>query len=78
MVTLLQLFGEINTKTALYFWKTYPSPEHLDGKPAEELYQELRAVASNNRLSKAELIFECIQSDGNTKRDYQETETLLQ
>ncbi|KAF1084895.1 Transposase [Sporotomaculum syntrophicum] len=42
-----KFFCEIDRKTALYFWKTYPSPGHLKGKTAEELRAELKAISSN-------------------------------
>jgi len=70
-------FCNIDTKTALYFWQAYPSPEHLTGKTAEELYQEFRAVTPNVRLSKAELILECVRTDGNTRRDYQDSRDFI-
>ena len=61
----------------MYFWETYPSPEHLKDKTAEELYEEFRNVARNVSISKAELILECIQNDGNTRREYQETRDFI-
>ena len=70
-------FCKIDTKTALYFWQTYPSPEHLKDKTAEELYEEFRTVTANVRLSKAELVLDCVQNDGNTIREYQETRDFI-
>jgi len=37
-----KFFSEIDGKCALYFWKTYPSPAHLENKTAEELTGELK------------------------------------
>ena len=33
-----KFFSEIDGKCAMYFWKTYPSPVHLQEKTAEDLY----------------------------------------
>ena len=41
-----QFFSDISRATALYFFMEYPSPEHLQGKTAEELAEELEAGAS--------------------------------
>ena len=49
-----KFFSEIDRKCALYFWKNYPSPDHLQGKSAEELTEELREISKIFRLSKAE------------------------
>lgn len=72
-----KFFSEIDRKSALYFWKTYPSPMHLRDKTAEDLTAELRAIASNISKSKAALILECIQNDGDTLRDYQSSRDLI-
>lgn len=72
-----KFFCEIDRKTALYFWKTYPSPGHLKDKSAEELTGELKAISPNTLQSKAELILECIHNDGNTIRDYQESRDFI-
>ncbi len=72
-----KFFCEIDRKTALYFWKTYPSPGHLKNKSAEELAGELKAISPNLLKSKAELILECVQNDGNTIRDYQASRDFI-
>jgi len=72
-----KFFCDIDRKTALYFWKTYPSPGHLKNKSAEKLTGELKAVSQNTLKSKAELVLECIQNDGNTIRDYQESRDFI-
>ena len=72
-----KFFCDIDRKTALYFWKTYPSPGHLKNKSAEELTGELKAVSQNILKSKAELILECIQNDGDTIRDYQDSRDFI-
>ncbi len=72
-----KFFCEIDRKTALYFWKTYPSPGHLKDKSAEELTGELKAISPNTLQSKAELILECVQNDGNTIRDYQASRDFI-
>ena len=55
-----KFFSEIDGKCALYFWKNYPSPVHLQGKMPEELTAELREISKIFRQSKAEFILECI------------------
>lgn len=37
-----KVFSEIDGKCAIYFWKTYPSPVHLEEKMAEELTMEFQ------------------------------------
>ncbi len=37
-----KVFSEIDVKCAIYFWKTYPSPVHLEEKMAEELTMEFQ------------------------------------
>lgn len=51
-----KFFCEIDTKTALYFWKTYPSPVHLQNKTASDLHAEFKDIAAQTSISKAELI----------------------
>lgn len=72
-----KFFCEIDRKTALYLWKTYPSPGHLKDKPAEELQGELKAISSNISKNKAEMILEYIKIDGDTVRDYQESRDFI-
>lgn len=68
-----KFFSEIDGKCALYFWKNYPSPVYLQGKMPEELTEELREISKIFRQSKAEFILECVRSDGNTARDFQDS-----
>ena len=72
-----KFFCDIDRKTALYFWKTYPSPGHLKNRSAEELTTELKEIASNFSRSKAQLIMDCVQNDGDTIRDYQESRDFI-
>lgn len=72
-----KFFSEIDLKTSLYFWQTYPSPVHLQNKSAEELAAELKEKARNYPKSKAEFILDCIKNDGDTIRDYQETRDFI-
>lgn len=72
-----KFFCDIDRKTALYFWKTYPSPGHLKNKSAEELTGELKTISPNILKSKADLILKCIQNDGNTVRDYQDSRDFI-
>ncbi|GLC79556.1 IS110 family RNA-guided transposase [Lacrimispora brassicae] len=72
-----KFFSEIDGKSALYFWKTYPSPAHLQGKLAEELTEELREISKIFKLNKAEFILECVKADGNTTRDFQASRDFI-
>lgn len=72
-----KFFSEIDLKTALYFWKTYPSPTHLQNKSADELFAELKKIAANFAKSKVELILDCVHNDGDTIRDYQESRDFI-
>jgi len=77
IISYRKFFCEVDWKTAVYFWKTYPSPGHLENKSAEELAAELKAIASNFSKSKAVLILDCIQNDGDTFRDYQDSRDFI-
>jgi transposase len=72
-----KFFSEIDRKSALYFWKTYPSPVHLRDKTAEDLTAELKAIAANFSKGKAALILDCVQNDGDTARDYQSSRDFI-
>ena len=72
-----QFFCEIDRKTALYFWKKYPSPIHLQNKSADELYTELKVIARVTKKEKADLILDCVQNDGDTKRDFQDSRDFI-
>ena len=47
-----KFFSEIDGKSAMYFWKTYPSPLHLQGKTAKELTEEIREISRIFKKSK--------------------------
>ncbi|RUS43596.1 IS110 family transposase [Cohnella sp. AR92] len=67
-----KFFTDLTGKTALAFWKEYPSPHCLKDVPVEDLAEFLRKH-SNNCLTvgKAMEIVGCIESDGDTKRGNQ-------
>lgn len=72
-----KFFCNVDSKQALYFWKTYPSPSHLKGKTVEELTAELKEVSKIVIKGKAEMILESVQKDGNTLRDYQDSRDFI-
>ena len=72
-----KFFSEIDGKCAMYFWRAYPSPVHLEGKTAEELTAEFKEIARITKKDKAELILDCVQNDGNTIREYQESRDFI-
>ncbi|AKG37645.1 IS110 family RNA-guided transposase [Paenibacillus durus] len=69
-----KFFSEVEGKTALAFWKTYPSPYTLKDMSEEALAAFLRKY-SNNGLShkKANEILTLIDADGDTYRDFQQS-----
>ena len=72
-----RFFSEIDGKSAMYFWKAYSSPLHLQGKTAEELTVEIREISKIFKKEKAEFILECVGNDGNTFREYQESRDFI-
>ena len=71
-------FGDISRATALYFWLKYPSPEHLQGKTAEDLEVELRPISHNNcSIKRAEKILGLVRTDGQTAREHQESRAAI-
>jgi len=72
-----KFFSEIDRKSALYFWRTYPSPGCLMGKTAADLTTELKVVAPNFSKSKAALILDCVTNDGDTAREYQASRDFI-
>ncbi|WP_282022939.1 IS110 family transposase [Priestia flexa] len=73
-----KFFSEVDGKTALAFWKQYPSPSSLDGVSVKTLTTFL-LEASNNTCSvkKANEILKLIKEDGHTGKEYQETRDFL-
>lgn len=71
-------FSEVDGKTALAFWESYPSPSHLEGETVEDLRKFLLEV-SNNACStrKAEQILTLVQADGEVKREYQTSRDFI-
>ncbi|MCL1792194.1 MAG: transposase [Peptococcaceae bacterium] len=72
-----KLFSAIDGKTAMYFWKTYPSPGHLKGKSADELHSEFQSVVRGSKKDRAAKILDCVRDDGDTFRDYQESRDFI-
>jgi hypothetical protein len=72
-------FYDIDGKTALYFYKTYPSPVHLRHKCADELEDEFKSLMrrGGTKKGRAAKILECVQSDGDTHRDYQDSRDFI-
>ncbi len=73
-----KFFSEVDGKTALAFWKQYPSPSSLDGVSVKKLTTFL-LEASNNTCSmkKANEILKLVKEDGHTQKEYQETRDFL-
>lgn len=73
-----KFFSEVDGKTALTFWKRYPSPSCLDGVGLKQLTTFL-LEASNNTCSvkKATEIIELVKTDGLTEKEHQDTRDFL-
>jgi transposase len=74
-----QFFYDIDGKTSLYFYKTYPSPIHLRYKSADELEDEFKNLMrrGGTKKGRAALILDCVQNDGDTHRDYQKSRDFI-
>lgn len=71
-------FSEVDGKTALAFWQSYPSPSHLEGETVEELRTFLLEASSNAcSTRKAEQILSLVQADGEMKREYQTSRDFI-
>ena len=68
-----EFFANIDSNTALTFFKNYPSPSTLQNTTVEELTNELHKL-SNGRVNSAKVseIWEHIKTDGNTETEYQD------
>jgi len=67
-----KFFTVLDRPTALYFWGTYPSPQHLQGVTVEQLAGELRPISHNQCSTKrAQLILDLVEKDGETVREFQ-------
>lgn len=73
-----KFFSEVDGKTALAFWKRYPSPSCLESITLQELTTFL-LEASNNTCSvkKANDILKQVKEDGRTAKEHQETRDFL-
>lgn len=73
-----KFFSDIRGKAAMCFWRTYPSPKHLENVSVEELAEAMR-LASRNSVStkKAKRIKELIETDGKTTDGFQEERDML-
>ncbi|MED4907660.1 IS110 family transposase [Brevibacillus centrosporus] len=73
-----KFFSQVDGKTALAFWRKYPSPSCLKGVGVDELANFLYKK-SNRYLStkKAEEILSLVEQDGDTSKDYQEANDFL-
>lgn len=73
-----KFFSDVNSKTALAFYEKYPSPKHLQGVTDKELAEFLRKPSHNScSTRKAKEILGIVESDGDTKREYQESRDFI-
>jgi transposase len=73
-----QFFSVFDCKTALEFWRIYPSPSKLNGVTPEEL-AEFLSIPSKGifSLKKAKQILELVEADGDTTTELQETRDFI-
>lgn len=72
-----KFFSEIDGKSALCFWENYPSPEHIRNTTPEQVYKTLKAINQGLKMERILEIFEMIESDGNTRKDFQEERDFI-
>ncbi|EOV9529174.1 IS110 family transposase [Bacillus cytotoxicus] len=73
-----KFFSEVDGKTALAFWKQYPSPSCLEGVSIKQLTAFLLDVSHNTcSVKKASDILKLVKEDGHTMKEYQETRDFL-
>ncbi|WP_079506430.1 IS110 family transposase [Mesobacillus jeotgali] len=73
-----KFFSEVDGKTALAFWKRYPSPSCLEGLSVKQLTTFLLEVSNNTcSVKKANEILKLMKEDGNTTKEHQEIRNFL-
>ncbi|PEM23773.1 IS110 family transposase [Bacillus wiedmannii] len=73
-----KFFSEVDGKTALAFWKQYPSPSCLEGVSVKQLTAFLLNVSHNTcSVKKASDILKLVKEDGHTMKEYQDTRDFL-
>ncbi|AQY39791.1 IS110 family transposase [Bacillus thuringiensis] len=73
-----KFFSEVDGKTALAFWKQYPSPSCLEGVNIKRLTAFLLDVSNNTcSVKKASDILKLVKEDGHTMKEYQDTRDFL-
>ncbi|TYR79726.1 IS110 family transposase [Priestia megaterium] len=73
-----KFFSEVDGKTALAFWKRYPSPSCLDGVSKTQLTTFLLEESNNTcSVKKASEIMKLVKEDGQTQKEHQETRDFL-
>lgn len=66
-----KFFSEVDGKSALCFWETYPSPMHVQNATPEAIYDTLKAVNKTLKSGRVHEILEIIDADGDTRKDFQ-------
>lgn len=66
-----KFFSEVDCKSALCIWETYPSPMHVQNTTPEAIYDTLKAVNKTLKIDRVHEILEIIIADGDTRKDFQ-------
>lgn len=66
-----EYFCDVDTKTAMYFWETYPHPKYLKGLQSEALLEELRTIHRGITVKKVQEILMLSEQNSLKEKAYQ-------
>jgi transposase len=72
-----KFFVEIDGKSALCFWETYPSPDYIKSTTPEIIYTTLKAINQGLKQERVLEILSLIEKDGETQTEYQEQRNFI-
>ena len=72
-----KFFALIDGKSALCFWENYPSPMHVDSTTSVKIYETLKGVHQGLKVERVLEILAMIESDGDTRKEYQEERDFI-
>ena len=66
-----EYFCDVDGKTAMYFWETYPHPKYLKGVKPEELLEELREMHRGMTVKSVQKILTLSAQNSPNEKEYQ-------
>lgn len=72
-----EYFCDVDTKTALYFWETYPHPKYLKSVQPEALLEELREIHRGVTVKKVQEILTLSEQNSPIEKEYQAERDLI-